>query len=255
MIRDEIRPFVRAARPWTDDLRLAARDTAKATPDLTTLVRRAEPLLQHRRLQPGRRRGPRRQVGLAAARAPGGLPLLARLDGAERRLAVLDRRRAGPVAPGHDLRRAGRRCSPGIVERRARRASARATRRSPSSCSTRPGAERPEPDRQAAGHRSSAPATSTTCRPRRRRAAAAASRSSATCRPAGGADAMNKNPPSIGRIAAMVGVHAVGGGAAAVPVDGVRRHAAAAAGGLPLQGGLPRGRRCSSRRPTSGWPA
>jgi phospholipid/cholesterol/gamma-HCH transport system substrate-binding protein len=33
-IRTEIRPFVRAARPWTDDLRLAARDTAKATPDL-----------------------------------------------------------------------------------------------------------------------------------------------------------------------------------------------------------------------------
>ena len=25
VIRDEIRPFVRAARPWTDDLRLAAR--------------------------------------------------------------------------------------------------------------------------------------------------------------------------------------------------------------------------------------
>ena len=33
-IRTQIRPFVRAARPWTDDLRLAARDTAKATPDL-----------------------------------------------------------------------------------------------------------------------------------------------------------------------------------------------------------------------------
>jgi phospholipid/cholesterol/gamma-HCH transport system substrate-binding protein len=34
VIRNEIRPFVRAARPWTNDLRLAARDTAKATPDL-----------------------------------------------------------------------------------------------------------------------------------------------------------------------------------------------------------------------------
>jgi phospholipid/cholesterol/gamma-HCH transport system substrate-binding protein len=34
VIRTQIRPFVRAARPWTDDLRLAARDTAKATPDL-----------------------------------------------------------------------------------------------------------------------------------------------------------------------------------------------------------------------------
>jgi phospholipid/cholesterol/gamma-HCH transport system substrate-binding protein len=34
VIRTQIRPFVRAARPWTNDLRLAARDTAKATPDL-----------------------------------------------------------------------------------------------------------------------------------------------------------------------------------------------------------------------------
>ena len=34
VIRDEIRPFVRTARPWTDDLRLAARGTAKAMPDL-----------------------------------------------------------------------------------------------------------------------------------------------------------------------------------------------------------------------------
>ena len=34
VIRTEIRPFVRAARPWTNDLRLAARGTAKATPDL-----------------------------------------------------------------------------------------------------------------------------------------------------------------------------------------------------------------------------
>ena len=36
VIRNQIRPFVRAARPWTDDLRLAARDTAKAVPDLKT---------------------------------------------------------------------------------------------------------------------------------------------------------------------------------------------------------------------------
>jgi phospholipid/cholesterol/gamma-HCH transport system substrate-binding protein len=34
VIRDEIRPFVRVARPWTNDLRLAAAGTAKATPDL-----------------------------------------------------------------------------------------------------------------------------------------------------------------------------------------------------------------------------
>jgi phospholipid/cholesterol/gamma-HCH transport system substrate-binding protein len=34
VIRTQIRPFVRAARPWTDDLRLAAKGTAKAMPDL-----------------------------------------------------------------------------------------------------------------------------------------------------------------------------------------------------------------------------
>ena len=33
VIRTQIRPFVRAARPWTDDLRLAAEGTAKAMPD------------------------------------------------------------------------------------------------------------------------------------------------------------------------------------------------------------------------------
>jgi hypothetical protein len=35
VIRTQIRPFVRAARPWTNDLRLAAEGTAKATPDLS----------------------------------------------------------------------------------------------------------------------------------------------------------------------------------------------------------------------------
>jgi phospholipid/cholesterol/gamma-HCH transport system substrate-binding protein len=35
ILRDEIRPFVRAARPFTDDLRLAAREVSRATPDLT----------------------------------------------------------------------------------------------------------------------------------------------------------------------------------------------------------------------------
>jgi phospholipid/cholesterol/gamma-HCH transport system substrate-binding protein len=34
VIKTQIRPFVRAARPWTDDLRLAAEGTAKAMPDL-----------------------------------------------------------------------------------------------------------------------------------------------------------------------------------------------------------------------------
>jgi phospholipid/cholesterol/gamma-HCH transport system substrate-binding protein len=34
IIRTQIRPFVRAARPWTNDLRVAAKGTAQATPDL-----------------------------------------------------------------------------------------------------------------------------------------------------------------------------------------------------------------------------
>jgi phospholipid/cholesterol/gamma-HCH transport system substrate-binding protein len=36
ILRTQIRPFVRAARPWTNDLRFAAQGTAKATPDLKT---------------------------------------------------------------------------------------------------------------------------------------------------------------------------------------------------------------------------
>jgi hypothetical protein len=38
VLRDEIRPFVRTAGPFTDDLRLAARDVSKATPDLGTAL-------------------------------------------------------------------------------------------------------------------------------------------------------------------------------------------------------------------------
>jgi phospholipid/cholesterol/gamma-HCH transport system substrate-binding protein len=36
VLREEIRPFVRAAGPFTDDLRVAANGVSKATPDLTT---------------------------------------------------------------------------------------------------------------------------------------------------------------------------------------------------------------------------
>ena len=35
ILRDQIRPFVRAARPWTADLRVATVNGAKAAPDLT----------------------------------------------------------------------------------------------------------------------------------------------------------------------------------------------------------------------------
>jgi phospholipid/cholesterol/gamma-HCH transport system substrate-binding protein len=38
VLRDEIRPFVRTAGPFTDDLRLAARDVSAAIPDLRTAL-------------------------------------------------------------------------------------------------------------------------------------------------------------------------------------------------------------------------
>jgi phospholipid/cholesterol/gamma-HCH transport system substrate-binding protein len=39
ILRDRIRPFVRAARPWTEDLRVATVQGAKAAPDLTDALR------------------------------------------------------------------------------------------------------------------------------------------------------------------------------------------------------------------------
>jgi phospholipid/cholesterol/gamma-HCH transport system substrate-binding protein len=41
ILRGQIRPFVRVARPFTDDLRLAARDLSRATPDLSTSLEEA----------------------------------------------------------------------------------------------------------------------------------------------------------------------------------------------------------------------
>jgi phospholipid/cholesterol/gamma-HCH transport system substrate-binding protein len=38
VLRGRIRPFVRAVRPWTDDLRAAAVDTARTAPDLTDSI-------------------------------------------------------------------------------------------------------------------------------------------------------------------------------------------------------------------------
>ena len=75
-----------------------------------------QPLLQHGSPQPGWRREPRRAVGGAAAQPPGGPPLLAGVGGAERRLAVLHRRRPGAVAPRHDLQ--GPRGGPERADRR-----------------------------------------------------------------------------------------------------------------------------------------
>ena len=109
VIRDRD-PSVRARRAAVDG-RPSPRGQGHGAGDAgpAALLRRAEPLLQHRRVQPGRRRGARRQVDLGAAPAPGGLPLLARMGLPERQLAVLERRRPGPMAPRHDLRRPRRR--------------------------------------------------------------------------------------------------------------------------------------------------
>ena len=62
VLRDEIRPFVRVAAPFTDDLRIAAKGLAKATPGPDHRAPGDQPVLQHGRLQPGRRRGPGRAL-------------------------------------------------------------------------------------------------------------------------------------------------------------------------------------------------
>jgi phospholipid/cholesterol/gamma-HCH transport system substrate-binding protein len=53
VLRDEIRPFVRTAGPFTDDLRLAARDIAKATPDLTTSLKQTNRFFNMGAYNPG----------------------------------------------------------------------------------------------------------------------------------------------------------------------------------------------------------
>ena len=117
IIRDEIRPFTRAALPTVQELRPAMRDLAATTPDLTALVQGRQPAAERGRLQPARRQ-------------PGGLPVLAvvgqprgqrdlldagraRADPARpRRAVVLDRAAAGLGRPGQPAaRHARRRCS------------------------------------------------------------------------------------------------------------------------------------------------
>ncbi len=53
VLRERIRPFVRAARPFTDDLRFAARDTARAAPDLSTSVGQVNRLFNIGAYNPG----------------------------------------------------------------------------------------------------------------------------------------------------------------------------------------------------------
>ena len=61
VLRKQVRPFVRAARPYVDQVRPAATNLAKAIARPARVVLRAQPLLQHGRLQPGRARAPDRR--------------------------------------------------------------------------------------------------------------------------------------------------------------------------------------------------
>ena len=239
IIRTQIRPFVRAARPWTNDLRFAAEGTAKAMPDLKTLVRRAEALLQHGRVQPGRRGEPRRQVDLAAAPAPGGLPVLARVGRPERHVAVLHGRRSGPVAPGHDLRRARPRCSAGIVQGVI--SDVAESNPALGDLLTTPGPGGTSPADQLLNTQfgscdfNALPTTPPPDSGGGLPIIGDLPRCRSSSRHREQEPAKHRTDRRNGRL------HAVRGGAPDVPVGVVRRHAAAAAGELPLQGGVPRG--------------
>ena len=98
----KVRPFARAAQPFQRNLGAASKDLADGGPGPDDRVPRAQPPVQHRRLQPGRHRGHQRglrderRLHARGARAQRGLPVLARLGRPEHRLAVLDGRRARP---------------------------------------------------------------------------------------------------------------------------------------------------------------
>ena len=130
VLRDEIRPFVRAARPvHRRPAPGGAATSARPRPTSTTSLEEVNRFFNIGAYNPGGAEGLGGLSVAAAARPPGGLPLLARLDRAERRVALLDRRRPGPVAAGDDLRRPRRRADR-PDRRRAHRASAPPTRAS-----------------------------------------------------------------------------------------------------------------------------
>ena len=202
VIRDEIRPFVRAARPWTDDLRLAAEGHGEghARPAAT----RSASSTASSTSAPSTRAAPRASTGSrspsSAQRQEGYLYWLAWVS-QNGSLAVLDRRRPGSVAPRHDLRRpgGGPHGDRGGRDRRRGRAQPRARRPAHD-----PGSRRQQRRRPAAGHpvrllQLQRPAPDAASGQRRRRPRSCRFPSDPTT------PAMNKNPPSLGRIAAMVG--------------------------------------------------
>jgi phospholipid/cholesterol/gamma-HCH transport system substrate-binding protein len=64
VLRDEIRPFARAAGPFTDDLRLAARGVNRAAPDLTTSLEQTNRFFNMGAYNPG---GAESLAGLSVA--------------------------------------------------------------------------------------------------------------------------------------------------------------------------------------------
>ena len=107
VIRTQIRPFVRAARPWTDDLRLAAKGTAQAMPDLQRSFGELNRFFNIGAYNPGGAEGlDGKSISEQRQRQEGFLYWLAWVC-PERQLAVLERRRPGSVAARHDLRRPG----------------------------------------------------------------------------------------------------------------------------------------------------
>ncbi len=99
IVRKQIRPFTRIAQPYVRNLGNAARDLTQGHPRADHLAGRGQPLREHRRLQPA---GP--HPALAGQQPARGLPLLAGLDGAERRVAAQHRRRTGRPPPPDPLR-------------------------------------------------------------------------------------------------------------------------------------------------------
>ena len=98
IVREQIRPFVRDARPLVRSLKRAGDRPRRRDARPDAHVHAPQPLPQPRRLQRERPPGPDRR------RPRRGLPLLARLAAAQRRVAVLELGRQRPVPPG-DARR------------------------------------------------------------------------------------------------------------------------------------------------------
>ena len=178
VIRDEIRPFVRAARPWTDDLRLAARGTAKATPDLKRSFGELNRFFNIGAFNPGGAEGldgksisqqRQRQEGLLywlAWTAQNGSSLFSTADGQGpwRRVTICGVPAAVLAGSCEGVVGDIGESNPALAD-----------------LLTSPGPEAARARSTSCSPPSSAPATSTPCRPRRLRAAAAASRSSPTC--------------------------------------------------------------------------